>query len=155
MGRGVPQNGDNTEQRIHEYLQTYSDDTRLTFAISKVVVTQARAMRVDPHLVVGIILRENVKLDPSARGGLGEYGLMQVMPFHQGRFPSCGTNLEDIRTNICYGVRILSEALEACGEDLRCALLRYNGCVTGANAPNCFSYPDVVLDFSSKLQGGL
>ena len=32
--------------------------------------------------------------------------------------------------------------------DLHRALLRYNGCVTGSNTPNCHTYPSRVLAYA-------
>jgi hypothetical protein len=53
-----------------------------------------------------------------------------------------------------YGVFILhkyfnprTKSGEVRTRDYRTALLRYNGCVTGSNTPNCKTYPDKVKRF--------
>lgn len=104
---------------------------------------------VDPYLVVGVILKENTPLNPHAVGGLGEYGLMQIMPFHKGRLSECGEDLFNIRTNICYGVFIFEEHLMFCRNDIVCGLYGYNGCVTN---PACVSYPYDVFAYRDGIK---
>ena len=56
-----------------------------------------------------------------------------------------GSNLRDDRTNLKYGVFILSYFLKkpkdgvAANDLWRVGLLRYNGCVRGTNTPTCAS----------------
>jgi hypothetical protein len=64
---------------------------------------------------------------------------------------SLGKDLASDSTNLRYGVFILDKYFhprtrsgEVTERDYRTALLRYNGCVTGSNTPNCKTYPDKV-----------
>lgn len=104
------------------------------------LVREGRAAGVDPRLLAAVLLVENPWLDPAARSPVGAIGLMQVMPFHAGRWGCAGDDLEHPETNICHGARILAAAIRRT-RDLEAALLRYNGCVYGTNTPDCRQYP--------------
>lgn len=129
---------------IASELRRYRDDDVLTGRIAAVVVREARAADLEPRLLLGVLLVENPWLDTTAQSFMGAVGLMQVMPVHAGGW-SCGADLESIDTNICLGARVFAQNLERTGGDVRQALLRYNGCVTGANTPDCRKYPSRVL----------
>ncbi|MDX1673343.1 MAG: transglycosylase SLT domain-containing protein [Longimicrobiales bacterium] len=129
---------------IERVLLRYHDDEQLVGRISTAVVREARAAGLPPRLLLGVLLVENPWLDPTARSFVGAVGLMQIMPVHQGGW-SCGSDLEQIDTNICLGARVFAHYLQYTGGDVEKALLRYNGCVTGSNTPNCHLYPSRVL----------
>jgi soluble lytic murein transglycosylase-like protein len=99
---------------------------------------------VDPRLLLSVLLVENPWLDPAAESPAGAIGLMQVMPFHAGRWGCPGSDLTNPEDNICHGARILAEALRKSGGDLDGALLRYNGCVPGVSNSDCLAYPSWV-----------
>jgi hypothetical protein len=104
------------------------------------LVREGHAAGVDPRLLAAVLLVENPWLDPAARSPVGAVGLMQIMPFHAGRWGCQGDDLEHLETNICHGARILAEAIRRT-HDLDSALLRYNGCRLGINTPDCRQYP--------------
>lgn len=126
-------------------LLDYRDDPVLARRIAIALVREGKQTGVDPRMLMAVLLVENPWLDPDARSFVGAVGLMQVMPFHRGEWRPCATDLEDIDTNICYGARIFSHYLGATNGDVDRALLRYNGCVTGANTPDCDRYPTRVF----------
>lgn len=75
---------------------------------------------------------------------------MQVMPFHAGRWKQCPSrDLADIDSNICYGTAILEDFVKR-SPTLERALLRYNGCVRGANTPRCHTYSGKVLGYAER-----
>lgn len=104
------------------------------------LVREGRAAGVDPRLLTAVLLVENPWLDPAARSPVGAIGLMQVMPFHAGRWGCQGDDLEHPETNICHGARILAAAIRGT-RNLETALLRYNGCRYGTNTRDCRQYP--------------
>jgi hypothetical protein len=50
-----------------------------------------------------------------------------------------------VDANICHGARIFAHYLGATNGNVDRALLRYNGCVTGENTPDCDLYPNKVF----------
>lgn len=129
---------------IERVLRRYHADEELTGRVASALVREARAAGLEPRLLLAVLLVENPWLDPTIRSSVGAVGLMQVMPVHQGGW-SCGRDLEDIDTNVCLGARVFAHYLDRTGGDLERALLRYNGCVTGSNTPDCHLYPGRVL----------
>jgi hypothetical protein len=121
-------------------------------ALADVAVREAYTRKIPPALVLGVMLTENDELKSSARSRVGAVGLMQVAPKPwQSLGRKFGTNIHTDSTNLKYGIFILGWVAEkAAGlvEDRdaawRKALLRYNGCVTGRNTPDCHGYPDEV-----------
>ena len=118
-------------------------------SIARVAVREAYHRRIPPALILGVMLTENDRFRRSARSNVGALGLMQIMPrlWTPNLGPILGHNLSDDETNVRYGVYILrhfarrtADSLDA-GELLRSALLSYNGCVHGANTPDCRAYP--------------
>ncbi len=94
---------------------------------------EAKRWGVDPKLAIAVSLAENWSGDPAAKSRAGALGWMQVMPLWQGSFlhTVCGGGpLIARRTNACLGVGILAFYLHACGQDVPCALRRYNGAKT-------------------------
>jgi soluble lytic murein transglycosylase-like protein len=140
-----------TEQafRIGEVLNQYTHDRTLAFRIADAIVDQAQKERIDPALLVGVLLTEDATLDPRARSSVGARGLMQVMPLHGGKWGCGSKDLFDVESNICHGVQILRAALDG-SPNTRVALLRYNGCVRGRNTPNCHLYDDKVLKHADR-----
>ncbi len=131
---------------IERVLTRYrSDNPRLVRRVSVSLVREAKRTKVDPSILVGVLLVENPMLDPHARSFMGATGLMQVMPLHRGNWKPCGTRLDDVESNICTGSRILADALKNENGNVTRALLRYNGCRTGSNTPNCHAYPQYVM----------
>ena len=140
-----------TEQafRIGEVLNQYTHDRGLAFRIADALVEQGQKEKIDPALLVGVLLTEDATLDPRARSSVGARGLMQVMPLHSGKWGCGSKDLFDVESNICHGVQILKQALID-APTTRLALLRYNGCVRGRNTPNCHTYDDKVLRHAGR-----
>lgn len=140
LWRGVESYYEREVAPIERVLLRYRDDPDLARRIARALVREARAVDLEPRLLLAVLLVENPWLDPSARSSVGARGLMQVMPLHRGRW-SCEGELEDIEANICYGARIFAHYFRSSGGDVDRALLRYNGCVNGTNTPDCRMYP--------------
>ena len=122
-------------------------------SLATIAVREAYHRRVPPALVFGVMMVENPMLKSTARSSVGAVGLMQIYPraWKETLSRHFGSNLRDDRTNLRYGVFILSHLVyksDMWGNDpdstLRRGLLRYNGCVRGTNTRNCHRYPDVV-----------
>ena len=138
-----------------DLMRTGHVDQQRADSLAAVAVHEAYVRQVPPALILGVMLTENDVLKSSARSKVGALGLMQVHPRPwrslRSRF---GSNLRDDKTNLKYGVYILSYLLRKPAkpvadsvpptESWRLGLLRYNGCVTGSNTPSCHSYPDAV-----------
>jgi soluble lytic murein transglycosylase-like protein len=112
--------------------------------IARAIVKEANYLEVEPSLLAGVLLTENAPLDASARSSQGAIGLMQVMGFHAGEYDCDSDDLLQVEANICHGARVFGYYLKRTG-NLRRALLRYNGCVSGTNTPSCRRYPTKVL----------
>jgi hypothetical protein len=118
-----------------------NDDPQLVRRIAVSLVREARRTELEPRLLLAVLLVENPWLDPEARSSAGATGLMQVMPFHRGRWAPCPPRLDDVDANICHGASIFAAYLKQSNGNIDRALLRYNGCVTGSTTPNCHQYP--------------
>jgi hypothetical protein len=125
-------------------------DTARAERIANAVVREGNAKRIDPVLLVGLLLTENAKFDTTARSNVSARGLMQVMPFHSGKWGCPSGNLVDIDSNICHGVAILASYIKG-APNLTKALLHYNGCVRGTNTPNCKTYSGKVLKYADMV----
>jgi soluble lytic murein transglycosylase-like protein len=112
--------------------------------IARAIVKEANYLEVEPSLLAGVLLTENAPLDAKARSSQGAIGLMQVMGFHAGEYDCDSNDLLQVEANICHGARVFGYYLKRTG-NVRRALLRYNGCVSGTNTPNCRRYPSKVL----------
>lgn len=140
--------------RIGEFLGRYTKDRGIAFRVADALVSEGHKQNISPELLVGVVLTEDPDLDPRARSHVGARGLMQVMPFHSGKW-GCGSNdLYNIESNICHGVRILKQAIEE-APNMRVALLRYNGCVRGRNTHDCHLYDDKVLGHVGRAEEAL
>ncbi len=122
-------------------LGRYGDDDTLVARIAVALVREGRKAGVDPRLLASVLLVEDPWLDPEAVSPQGAVGLMQVMPLHAGSWGCPSDDLTDPEINICHGARILAHDIRLEHGDLDRALLRYNGCVRGANTPDCRLYP--------------
>jgi hypothetical protein len=129
--------------RVSQVLRRYTRSSKDADRIAKAVIAEGRRKRIDPALIVGIMLLES-DMNPRARSFVGATGLMQVMPFHRGRWGCNSRDLYDIESNICHGVSVLADNIKR-APNLRTALQRYNGCVRGTNTPGCSSYSGKVL----------
>lgn len=126
---------------LERVLLTYGADPELAEQVAVALVRESNAVEMEPRLLLAVLLVENPWLDPVIRSPVGAVGLMQVMPFHEGQWPACEPDLEDVDANICHGVRIFAYYFRQTGGNLERALLRYNGCVRGTNTPDCHQYP--------------
>ncbi len=146
-----------TEQvfRVSSVLRKYTKDTSRANEIAQAIVREGGKRSLDPALLVGVLLTENAKLDPQARSNVSARGLMQVMPFHAGKWKGCPSNdLANIDSNICYGTSILADLVKR-SPSLERALLRYNGCVRGTNTRNCYTYSGKVLRFADQAASAM
>jgi soluble lytic murein transglycosylase-like protein len=128
-------------QPMAEFAYRHNGDRRASRRLAWAVWRTAAEENLDVHEILAIMHIES-EFRPRARSFVGAAGLMQVMPFHAGRW-GCGTDLYDIDVNVCSGARIYNYYLRT-SPDVRTALLRYNGCVHGTNTPDCHQYPDKV-----------
>lgn len=141
--------GEHTEEYVALYdghvrpvessLRRWGLEPELARKVAWPLVEQSYARGLDPATVVAIVLVESSGR-PTATSFVGARGLMQIMPIHQGQW-GCGQDLYDIESNLCYGTQILAWNLDRYQGDEQRALLAYNGCVTGANTPDCHTYP--------------
>ncbi|HJP85445.1 MAG TPA: transglycosylase SLT domain-containing protein [Gemmatimonadaceae bacterium] len=137
-------------QKVAYSLRKYTNDTTLARRIAQAIVVEGGKKKIDPALLVGVVLTEDAKLDPKARSSVGARGLMQVMPFHAGKWKGCtSADLFAIDSNICHGVSILADLIKR-SPTVATALQRYNGCVRGTNTPNCYTYSGKVLKFAEQ-----
>lgn len=135
--------------RIGQVLRRYTRNGEVADRIAEAVVSEGLRRKIDPALLVGVMLVETDNLNPRARSFVGARGLMQVMPFHAGRWRCGSSDLYDIESNICHGVGVLADNIKR-APNLRTALQRYNGCVRGSNTPNCAAYSGKVMKAKTK-----
>jgi soluble lytic murein transglycosylase-like protein len=135
--------------RVAAVLRLHTKDAAHAERIARALVFEGGRKGIDPALLIGVLLTEEATLNPQARSSVGARGLMQVMPFHSGKYGCSSPDLFNVEANICHGVAILSEYMGR-SRDMQRALLRYNGCVRGTNTPNCHTYPDKVLRYSRQ-----
>jgi len=131
------------EAYVAEILSKRNSDKSLVHRITAALVREGKRRNIGSQLLVGVLLTENPWLDPRATSSVGARGLMQVMPFHAGKWGCGSADLFDIDSNICHGVAVLSDNLDH-SRSLRQALKGYNGCVRGTNTPDCWKYPAAV-----------
>ena len=137
-------------RKVAYSLRKYTNDTLLAQRIAGAIVVEGGKKNINPALLVGVLLTEDAKLDPKARSSVGARGLMQVMPFHAGKWKGCtSADLFSIDSNICHGTSILADLIKR-SPNLERALQRYNGCVRGTNTPNCHTYSGKVLRFAEQ-----
>jgi soluble lytic murein transglycosylase-like protein len=136
--------------RVRHALLKYTRDTARAQKIANAVIAEGGKRNLSPALLIGVLLTEDVTLNPQAKSFVGARGLMQVMPFHAGKWKQCpSSDLFSIDTNICYGTSILADLVKR-SPNVERALLRYNGCVRGTNTPHCHTYSGKVLKFAEQ-----
>jgi hypothetical protein len=145
---------DEKQNFYEDLMRTKQLDSARADSIATYAVREAYVRGISPAIIFGVMLTENARFISGALSNVGAVGLMQVYPkiWLKKQFSdSLGTDLASDSTNVRYGVFILSQYFnprtrsgEVRTRDYRSALLRYNGCVTGSNTPNCKSYPDKV-----------
>jgi len=136
--------------RVSSVIRRYTKDTVHANKIASALVREGGKRDLDPALLIGLLIAENAKFDIHARSNVSARGLMQVMPFHAGKWKQCPSrDLADIDSNICYGTSILADMIKR-SPSLERALLRYNGCVRGTNTPRCHTYSGKVLSYADK-----
>ena len=140
-GGDFPEGSD--EAYVSQVLSRRTSDKPLVHRIAAALVKEGRRRNIGSQLLVGVLLTENPWLDPRARSSVGARGLMQVMPFHAGKWGCGSADLFDIDANICHGVAVLADNMDR-SRSLRQALRGYNGCVRGTNTPDCWKYPGFV-----------
>jgi hypothetical protein len=136
--------------RMSRVILKYTKDTSRAERIAEALIREGGKKHIDPVLLVGLLITENAKFDTTARSNVSARGLMQVMPFHAGKWGCSSGNLMDVDTNICHGVAILASYIKG-SPNLQKALLRYNGCVRGTNTPRCHTYSGKVLKFADQV----
>ena len=94
-----------------------------------------------PGEIAHAVMEIESNFNPGAFGGVGEVGLMQVLPSTARLMGFRGTNEELAKpeTNIRYGVRYLSEAWQLGNKDLCTAVMKYRA----GHAETRFSYLSV------------
>lgn len=136
--------------RVSSVIRRYTKDTVHANKIATALIREGGKRDLDPALLIGLLIAENAKFDVHARSNVSARGLMQVMPFHAGKWKQCpSSDLTDIDSNICYGTAILEDFVKR-SPNLERALLRYNGCVRGTNTPRCHTYSGKVLRYADK-----
>lgn len=120
--------------------------------VAGAVRRSARAVGLDPWLIVAVIRYENADLVPGAQSAAGAVGVMQVMPQWGPVFRRvCGSDLTRVETNICVGTRVLKMHLQDAGGSPYEGLLAFNGC----RSAGCRSYPALVLTRWAALRSTL
>jgi soluble lytic murein transglycosylase-like protein len=112
--------------------------------VARAIVKESRELQIPPSLLAGVLLTENSRLEPETISSRGAVGLMQVMRFHAGVFDCDSDDLLQVEANICHGARVFAGYLKRTN-DVRSALLRYNGCVRSMATRSCRRYPSKVL----------
>lgn len=141
--------------RVSQVLRKYTKDTVRANTIAGALVSEGTKKNLDPALLIGVLLTENARLDPRARSNVSARGLMQVMPFHAGKWKDCPSrDLADIASNICYGTSILAQYIKR-APSVQNALQHYNGCVRGTNTPNCSTYSGKVLKYADMAASAM
>ena len=89
------------------------------------IARKAKEMGIDPRLAIALAYRES-GLNPQAKGGKGEVGLMQVMPATAKGMGFTPEELADPSKNIEIGLTYLKRGLEKFGGDPVLAAAGYN-----------------------------
>lgn len=142
------------EKAVFEFSMDRTQDVEFSQTFMQSVMRVAVESRFDPFFILGIIRVENDMLDANIVNWYGAVGLAQVVErLHAGTYPECGPDLTDVYTNLCYGMNILQANLEACRDNMRCALWNYNGCTVEMreNEENCLHYPTRVQTYYQQM----
>ena len=135
---------------IERILRPFTSDDDWMRRVALSLVREGRKAGVDPRVLASVVLVENPWLDTDIASSQGAVGLMQVMPFHAGKWDCASSDLTDPDVNICHGARIFRSYLARAGGNIDRALLSYNGCVRGSNTPNCAMYPSHVYSTAGR-----
>jgi soluble lytic murein transglycosylase-like protein len=119
--------------------------------VARAIVKEARQLQLPPSLLAGVLLTETARLEPATISSRGAVGLMQVMRFHAGVFDCDSDDLLQVEANICHGARVFAGYLKRTN-DVRSALLRYNGCVRSRATQSCRRYPSKVLRQAEQIR---
>jgi soluble lytic murein transglycosylase-like protein len=119
--------------------------------VARAIVKESRELQLSPSLLAGVLLTENSRLEPRTVSRRGAIGLMQVMQFHAGVFDCDSDDLLQVEANICHGSRVFAGYLKR-SNDVRLALLRYNGCVRSLATRSCRRYPSKVLQQAHQIR---
>jgi soluble lytic murein transglycosylase-like protein len=119
--------------------------------VARAIVKESRQLHIPPSLLAGVLLTENSRLEPETISSRGAVGLMQVMRFHAGVFDCDSDDLLQVEANICHGARVFAGYLKRTN-DVRSALLRYNGCVRSMATKSCRRYPSKVLRQAENIR---
>jgi soluble lytic murein transglycosylase-like protein len=119
--------------------------------VARAIVKESRELQLPPSLLAGVLLIENSRLEPESISNRGAVGLMQVMRFHAGVFDCDSDDLLQVEANICHGARVFAGYLKRTN-DVRSALLRYNGCVRSRATQSCRRYPSKVLQQAEQIR---
>jgi soluble lytic murein transglycosylase-like protein len=119
--------------------------------VARAIVKESRQLQLPPSLLAGVLLTENSRLEPETISSRGAIGLMQVMRFHAGVFDCDSDDLLQVEANICHGARVFAGYLKRTN-DVRSALLRYNGCMRGRATQSCRRYPSKVLQQAERIR---
>jgi hypothetical protein len=136
---------------VEGVLRPYHPDIEWVRTVAFALVREGREVGVDPRVLAAVVLVENPWLDPDIESTAGAIGIMQVMPFHAGRWRCASSDLTDPVANVCHGARIFRDYLERAGGDIDKALLAYNGCVRGTNTQDCHLYPSHVYSRAGRV----
>src|SRR5215217_5938483 len=126
-------------------------DPTIANRVARAIVKEARQLQLSPSLLAGVLLTENARLEPETVSSRGAVGLMQVMRFHAGVFDCDSDDLLQVEANICHGARVFAGYLKRTN-DVRSALLRYNGCVRSRVTVRCRRYPSKVLRQAERIR---
>lgn len=118
-----------TEQiELSRSLETFfinHNSSRVSHQISWIIISQSEAKHLNPLLMTALVLTESgghIK----ALGSHGERGLTQISKIWWGKFPDCGKNLWNPKTNICYGASVLNVYITQRG-GIKEGINSYNG----------------------------
>jgi soluble lytic murein transglycosylase-like protein len=128
-----------------------SAEPEMANRVARAIVKESRQLQLPPSLLAGVLLTENARLEPQTVSSRGAVGLMQVMRFHAGVFDCDSDDLLQVEANICHGARVFAGYLKRTN-DVRSALLRYNGCVRSRATPSCRRYPSKVLRQAEQIR---
>jgi soluble lytic murein transglycosylase-like protein len=128
-----------------------SAEPEMANRVARAIVKEARQLQLPPSLLAGVLLTENARLEPETVSSRGAVGLMQVMRFHAGVFDCDSDDLLQVEANICHGARVFAGYLKRTN-DVRSALLRYNGCVRSRATQSCRRYPSKVLRQAQQIR---
>jgi len=109
-------------------------DQAARLRLLRLIHREARRADLTPELVLAVIEVES-GFDRWAVSSAGAQGLMQIMPFWLREIGRPNDSLQEIDTNLRMGCAILRYYLDREHGDLRRALGRYNGHVTGNRYP--------------------